>query len=64
MVLGGFGWFWVVLGGFGWFRAFHTYFGMGGYQSPHWGGDLRGGQGSDGGGLRRDSRQDYRDKKN
>ena len=24
MVLGGFGWFWVVLGGFGWFRVLVT----------------------------------------
>ena len=26
MVVGGFGWFWVVLGGFGWFHVLVTTF--------------------------------------
>ena len=47
------------------FRGTHTDFGMGGDQSPPIGGGPKGGgQGSDGGGLARDSRQDLRDKKN
>ena len=39
-------------------RVIHTDFDMGGDRSPPIGGDLRGGQGSDGEGLARDLRQE------
>ena len=47
------------------YRAGHTDFGKGGDWSPPIGGGPKGGgQGFDGGGLARDSRQDKRDQKN
>ena len=38
-------------------RVINRDFGMGGTRPPHWGGHMGGGQGSDGVGLARDSRQ-------